>query len=57
MGVHVVWMVESIFPYLNLERKSKADRSLLSCPNGYKLEQKLLDIDECPDENPCRPDG
>jgi len=28
MGIHVVRTVESIFPYLNLERKSEADRSL-----------------------------
>jgi hypothetical protein len=28
MGIHVVWTVASIFPYLNLERKSEADRSL-----------------------------
>jgi uncharacterized protein (DUF39 family) len=27
-GIHVVWTVASIFPYLNLERKSEADRSL-----------------------------
>jgi len=27
-GIHVVRTVASIFPYLNLERKSKADRSL-----------------------------
>jgi hypothetical protein len=27
-GIHVVRMVASIFPYLNLERKSEADRSL-----------------------------
>jgi hypothetical protein len=21
----------------------------MRCPNGYKLEQKLLDVDDCPD--------
>jgi len=26
--IHVVWTVVSIFPYLNLERKSEADQSL-----------------------------
>jgi hypothetical protein len=30
---------------------------LLRCPNGCKLEQKLLDADECPDGNPRRPEG
>jgi hypothetical protein len=29
---------------------------LLTRPNGCKLEQKLLDTDECPDENPRRPE-
>jgi hypothetical protein len=63
-GIHVVWTVESIFPYLNLERKSEADRSLesrmdelLSCSDGCKLEQKLLDTVKGPDENPRHPDG
>jgi hypothetical protein len=27
-GIHVVQTVASIFPYLNLERKSEVDRSL-----------------------------
>jgi hypothetical protein len=27
-GIHVVQTVASIFPYLNMERKSEADRSL-----------------------------
>jgi hypothetical protein len=27
-GIHVIRTVASIFPYLNLERKSEADRSL-----------------------------
>jgi hypothetical protein len=63
-GIHVVQTVESIFPYLNLERKSEADRSLesrldglLSRPDGCKLEQKLLDTVKGPNGNPRCPDG
>jgi hypothetical protein len=57
-------MIVAIFPYFLLERKYEArsitkshpDR-LLSHLDGCKLEQKLLDTEECPDGKPHRPDG
>jgi len=53
----------SIFPYLNLERiwswliTDRRPDGLLRCPDGCKLEQKLLDTVEGPDGKIRRPDG
>jgi hypothetical protein len=56
-------MVAAIFPYLILERKFEARSitesrpdGLLSRPDGCKLEQKVLDTDECPNGKPHRQD-
>jgi hypothetical protein len=64
MRNHVVWTVATVFPYLLLERKSEArsitesrPEGLLNSPNGCKLEQKLLDVEEGLDGNPRRLDG
>jgi hypothetical protein len=63
-GIHVVRTIAAIFPYLILERKSEAWSNtegrlngLLKRPDGCKLDQKLLDTDECSDGNPRRESG
>jgi len=48
-----IWTWKEIW---SLITESRPD-GLLSRSNGCKLEQKLLNIDECPDGNPRRPDG
>jgi hypothetical protein len=62
-GIHVVWTVASIFPYLNLERIwswsiiGRHPDGLLSRPDGCKLTQKLLDTVKGLDGNKRRLDG
>jgi hypothetical protein len=57
-GIHAVRTVASIFPYLNLERKSEADRSL----DVVQTEIHVVRTNDAwsvgrPDGMACRPDG
>jgi hypothetical protein len=65
-GIHIVWMVATIFPYLYFGKKSWSfGRTLRVIQTGCWIvrtdaswsSSKLLNTEEGPDENPRRPNG